>query len=224
MTRITDNGWMKRAIQLILAILFLAVSLILLVWGFWPPKRETRVTQLTSNGGDPSLTEARNIRLEYTPVARAGESEVIRLYLEPGEAYQADALYDAYNIIAEARMEMPFADFRPTNILSTPLLPGNTASFYWEVTPRERVALHGTIWVYLRFIPKTGGEETRVTVSAQDATIRSKSLLGRTGREARVAGVVSLLAGSILGTPFFNYIRAKRKNKNMTNITQKIDT
>jgi hypothetical protein len=139
--------------------------------------------------------------------------------LEPGEGYQADPIYEAYTVIAEARLELPFADVRPTDVISTPLLPGDTASFYWEATPREPETLRGTVWLYLRFLPKGGGEETRVTVSAQEVAIRSGSVLGRTGSEARAVGVVGALVGLALGAPFVAQIGKMHNRKNMTNIT-----
>jgi hypothetical protein len=200
---------MKRTLWLCAAILILAISLPLLVWGFWPPRRETRVVALIPAGEGLSLSEARRIRLEFSPSLRFGDSGVIRMWLEPGETYQLDPLYEAYTVIAEARLELPFADARPTDLVSTPLSAGDTASFYWEVTPREPQTLRGTVWLYLRFVSKEGGAETRVAVSAQEVAIRSESMWKRTGSEARAVGVVGALVGLTLAIPFI-----KRRGSN----------
>ena len=90
----------------------------------------------------------------------------------------------------------------PADIVSTALVEGGDATFYWEVNPRETGDLRGTVWLYLRLVPKAGGEEMRQPVSAQLIEISSKSVLGRTGSEARAAGVVGLIVGLALGIPF----------------------
>ena len=193
---------MKLKLLPILSLLFLGVSLPLLVWGFWPPHRETRVVPLVPSNLGLTLSEPRDIRLEFSPSIRAGESEIVRLWLEPGADYVVDNLYNQYTVIVEARLELPFADVRPADIISTPLVVGGSASFYWEVKPRQPGTVRGTAWLYLRFLPKGGGEGTRVPVSAQQLEISSGSVLKWTGAQARVLGVVGSLVGLLLGFPF----------------------
>ncbi len=202
---------MKIKIRLMLAFVFLLVSLPLLFWGFWPPRRETVVLPLLPAPGMPSLPEARTIRLEFSPVMRAGDSQIVELNLSAdGEAGDA-SLYEEYNVIVEARLDLPFTDVRPADVVSTALGEGGAATFYWEVNPREEGVLRGTAWLYLRLVPKGGGEETRGAVSAQLVAIRSRSVLGRTGSQARAMGVVGSLFGLWLGFPFLRTRRALRK-------------
>jgi hypothetical protein len=193
---------MKKTIRLFFAIFILAVSLPLLVWGFWPPRRETRLVPLLPADGMPSLPEARAIRLEFAPVMRAGDSQIVELNLSADGQAADNSLYEEYRVIVEARLELPFADVRPADVVSTALGEGSAATFYWEVNPREEGALRGTVWLYLRLIPKAGGAEMSQAVSAQLIEICSKSVLGRTGGEARAIGVVGSLAGLLLGFPF----------------------
>jgi hypothetical protein len=188
---------MKRKIQLIFSLLFLAVSLPLLVWGFWPPRRETIVLPLLPAPGMLSLPEARTIHLKFSPVMRAGDSQIVELNLSADGVATDTSLYEQYRVIAEARLDLPFADVRPADIVSTALGEGGAATFYWEVNPREEGELRGTVWLYLRLVPQAGGEETRQPVSAQLIGIRSKSMLGRTGSQARALGVVGLLLGLV---------------------------
>ena len=193
---------MRRRIQLALALFFIMISLPFLIWGFWPPRRVTTIVPMLPSKVGLTLNEARTIRLEFSPAIRAGDSEIVRLWLEPAKQYQADKLYEEYTVIAEARLELPFANVRPANIISTPLAPGGSASFYWEVAPGELGTLRGTLWVYLRFIPKQGGDEIRQPVSAQMVEIRSGSMGGRTGSQARAVGAAGFAVGLALGIPW----------------------
>ena len=203
---------MKIKIRLMLAFVFLLVSLPLLFWGFWPPRRETVILPLLPAPGMPSLPEARTIRLEFSPVMRAGDSQIVELNLTADGEATDTSLYEEYRVIAEARLELPFANVRPADIVSTALGQGGAATFYWEVTPREQGVSRGTAWLYLRLIPKAGGPagETRGAVSAQLVAIRSTSVLGRTGSQARAMGVVGSLVGLWLGFPFLRTRRALR--------------
>jgi len=203
---------MKIKIRLMLAFVFLLVSLPLLFWGFWPPRRETVILPLLPAPGMPSLPEARTIRLEFSPVMRAGDSQIVELNLTADGEAADTSLYEEYRVIAEARLELPFANVRPADIVSTALGQGGAATFYWEVTPREQGVSRGTAWLYLRLIPKAGGPagETRGAVSAQSVAIRSRSVLGRTGSQARAMGVVGSLVGLWLGFPFLRTRRALR--------------
>jgi len=203
---------MKQTFRLFLSLLFLSVSLPLLVWGFWPPRRETVVLPLLPAPGMPSLPEARTIRLEFSPVMRAGDSQIVELNLTADGEAADTSLYEEYRVIAEARLELPFANVRPADIVSTALGQGGAATFYWEVTPREQGVSRGTAWLYLRLVPQARGPagETRGAVSAQSVAIRSRSVLGRTGSQARAMGVVGSLVGLWLGFPFLRTRRALR--------------
>lgn len=190
---------MKRTLWLGLASVFLAISLPLLVWGFWPPRRETVTLPLLPADGMPSLPEARTIHLMFSSVMRAGDAQIVELNLSADGEAEDNRLYEEYNVIVEARLDLPFADVRPADVVSTALVEGGAATFYWEVNPRDVGELRGTVWLYLRLVPKAGGDETRQPVSAQLIGIRSKSVLGRTGSQARAAGVVGLIVGLALG-------------------------
>ena len=186
---------MKRTLWLVLAMVCLAVSLPLLVWGFWPPHREMVTVPLVVPAGMPSLADGRMIRLTFSPAMRAGDSQIVELNLSAGEA--GGGVDEGYRVITEARLELPLANVRPAEVVSAALVEGSGATFYWEVTPRETGDLSGTVWLYLRFVPKTGGEGTRQPVSAQLIGVSTRSMLGRTGSQARVAGVVGGLIGLV---------------------------
>lgn len=179
-------------------IIFLAIFVPLLVWGFWPPRREMVSVPLVLPAGMPSLPEERTIRLTFSPRMRAGDSQILELNVtSEGDDSTEGGVYDAYNVIAEARLDLSLADVRPADTVSAALVEGGGATFYWEVNPREEGALRGTVWLYLRFVPKAGGEETRQPVSAQLVEVRSQSMLGRSGTEARGIGVVGTVLGLV---------------------------
>lgn len=193
---------MKRTL-LILAIVCLAISLPILVWGFFPPRRETVTVPLVLSAGMPSLPETRMIRLTFSPRMRAGDSQIVELNVTAEGDATDGGVYEDYNVITEARLDLSLADVRPAELVSAALVEGGGATFYWEVNPREEGALRGTVWLYLRFVPKAGGEEMRQPVSAQLVEVRSQSMLGRSGTEARALGVIGFLVGMGFGILFW---------------------
>jgi hypothetical protein len=199
---------MKVRWQLVSAVVIFFVSIPLLVWGFWPPRRETVTAPLVLPAGMPSLPETRTIRLTFSPTMRAGDSQIVELNVTSEGDSTDGSVYDAYNVIVEARLDLPLTDVRPAELVSAALVEGGDATFYWEATPRQEGALRGTVWLYLRFVPKAGGEETRQPVSAQLVDIRSRSVLGRSGTEARGIGVIGFIVGT--GLMFF-YRLSRRK-------------
>ncbi|MBI1795338.1 MAG: hypothetical protein HYR70_14270 [Chloroflexi bacterium] len=170
----------------------------------------------------PAILEARRLTLEYPPQIRVGDSDVIRLTLEvdtlgnvtptaeaqgntiTGEVIQIPNLYDTHNVIAEARLDMAGPQIRPSELISEPLTPGQSATFYWSIRPTSAGTFRGTAWFYLRFVDKVSGEESRKTVSAQAVQVQATSFFGLNGNAARAAGGVGSVLGAILGIPFID--------------------
>jgi len=192
---------MKNTLLLILAAAVFGVSLPLLLWSFWPPRMETRTIAIQFPVNSLSLPGERLLRLRTPGFIRAGDSAVAELsLLAVSGTAETDSVFDAYIVIAEARLDLPFADARPADTISATLSPGGTATFYWEIRPRESGTLRGEAWVYVRFVPKgADGVEVRLPVSVQQVTIRSGAMWKRTGREARLAGSVGALIGLAIG-------------------------
>jgi hypothetical protein len=169
----------------------------------------------------PALPELRFLTLEYPPRIRAGDSDLIRLTLEAddlgnvtptaeiddhvvtGKVVEIPNLYETHHVIAEARFDIAGMEIQPTELMSEPLAQGNTATFYWSIHPRDVGLYRGTIWLYLRFVDKQSGEESRKTVSAQIVEIEAVNLLGLSGVLARTAGLIGSVLGTIIGFPFF---------------------
>ncbi|HEX5810276.1 MAG TPA: hypothetical protein VFY25_16515, partial [Anaerolineales bacterium] len=182
----------------------------------------------------PALPERRRLTLEFPAELRAGDSDLVRLTLEvddlgnitptaeiggnvvTGEVIEIPNLYETHHVIAEARFDIAGMEVRPAELRGEPLAPGNSATFYWSIHPQQAGVYRGTVWLYLRFVHKSTGEESRKAVSAQIVEIEAVNLLGMSGSFARTTGVVGSVVGTILGFPFFEDIvrlLLKRRNK-----------
>jgi hypothetical protein len=131
-------------------------------------------------------------------------------------------LYESHHVIAEARFDIAGLEIRPTELISEPLAQGNSATFYWSIRPQNVGIYRGTIWLYLRFVDKQNGEESRKTVSAQIVEIEAVNLLGLSGNFVRATGVVGSVVGTIIGFPFFEdiikFLFRRRNKRNRVNI------
>ncbi len=190
----------------------------------------TALPTLPSTGGGPEPTqspvvapaipESRRLTLEYPPRIRMGDSDVVRLTLEvdtlgnitptaqfagnavAGETVQVPNLYATHSVIAEARLDLAGVDIRPGDVISEPLLPAQSVTFYWSVRPESQGTFRGTAWLFLRFIDKSTKEESRIPLSAQTVEISTADLFGMSGGLARTAGSVGSVVGAVLGFPF----------------------
>ena len=169
----------------------------------------------------PALPERRFLALEYPPRIRAGDSDIVRLTLEvddlgnivptaetegnvvTGEVLEIPNLYETHHVIAEARFDIAGVEVRPSELISAPLSQGQTAVFYWSIRPQEVGNYRGTVWLYLRFVDKLTGEESRKTVSAQIVEIDAVNLLGLSANLARFTGMAGSIIGMVLSLPFF---------------------
>lgn len=172
----------------------------------------------------PAILESRRLTLEFPPVIRTGDATRIRMQLEVddrgnitptavvegnvvvGEVIEIPNLYETHLVVAEARLDMAGMEVQPPGVISEPLMPGRSVTFFWSVRPEESGRYEGTAWLYLRFIPMTslsGEQESRITVSVQFLEIEARSFLGfLKGGAARGIGALGSLIGGILGFPF----------------------
>ena len=189
-----------------------------------PLPSEVPTSEVPEVTAQPALPERRFLTLEFPPRIRAGDSDLVRLTLEvddlgnvtptaeiggnvvTGEVIEIPNLYESHHVIAEARFDMAGMEIRPTELISEPLALGNSATFYWSIRPQEVGLYRGTVWLYLRFVDKQSGEESRKTVSAQIVEIEAVNLLGLSGGLARTTGVIGSIVGTIIGFPFFEDI------------------
>lgn len=195
-------------LRLLVAVALTALGLALLIWSFSAPERIVRrrvilPKQMMVAGA--AMPETRRLILEYPATIRAGEADRLRLDFEVQEnATDAGIVnaYETYQVIAESRLEMAGMNLRPAGSVSEALLPGQRVTFFWSVRPDEVGKTQGTVWLYLRFIPKAGGPEIRQPISAQTIEIESTTFLGLRAEAATVLGVMGLLIGVALSFSF----------------------
>jgi len=172
----------------------------------------------------PAINEARRLTLEFPPQIRVGEGDIIRLTLEvdtlgnltptaefeghevTGETLEIPNLYETHNVTAEARLDLAGMEVKPADLISEPLSPGQSVTFYWSIRPREVGLYRGTAWLYLRFVDKSNGEESRKAVTAQLVEIEAVNLLGLPLGLVRGVGAVGSFIGGVLGFPFLEDI------------------
>ena len=172
----------------------------------------------------PSIPEQRRLTLEFPSSIRAGDSDRVRLTLEvdemcnitptavvdgnivTGETVSIPNLYETHNIVAQARLDMAGVEVLPAEIISEPLLPGEPVTFYWSVLPSEAGGYRGTVWLYLRFTPKEGGDSLTRTLSAQFIEIEATTFLGFKAGPARWLGAIGSFISGVLGMPLIDEI------------------
>lgn len=196
-----------------------------------PPDQSVATALPNPGGGEsviptsqPAIPERRRLTLEFPPLIRAGDSDIVRLTLEVddlgnvtptaeiagnvviGETVEIPNLYETHNVIAEARFDIAGMQVSPPGLTSQPLAQGESVSFYWSVRPDGVGVYRGTVWLYLRFVERSSGEESQKAVSAQPVKIEAVNFLGLSGDLARSFGVVGSIAGTVIGFPFFEDI------------------
>jgi hypothetical protein len=184
----------------------------------------------------PALPERRRLTIEFPPRMRAGDSDVVRLTIEvdelgnitptaqiggnviTGEVVEIPNLYESHQVIAETRFDIAGLEIRPAELVSEPLSPGTSVTFYWSIRPPEVGDYRGTIWLYLRFVDKLNGAESRKTVSAQIVEIEAVNFLGLSANFVRTTGIVGSVVGTVIGFPFLEdivkFILKKRNKQN----------
>ena len=184
----------------------------------------------------PALPERRRLTMEFPPRMRAGDSDLVRLTLEvdelgnvtptaeiggnviTGQVVEIPNLYDSHNVIAEARFDIAGMEVRPSDLISEALTPGSSVTFRWSIHPPEAGVYRGTVWLYLHFVNKQSGEESRKTVSAQIVEIEAVNFLGLSANFARTTGVIGSVLGTVIGFPFLeDIIKFVFKKRNRPN-------
>ncbi len=173
----------------------------------------------------PAISEQRRLTLDFPPKIRAGDSDIVRLTLEvddqgnltptaqveghevTGEVVQIPNFYDTHTVIVESRLDMAGVQVLPPDRISEPLLPGQKVTFLWSISAEDEGNYKGIVWLYLRFIPKAGGDALTSTISAQTIDVEATKYFGiLKASPARQLGAIGSILGAILGFPFVDDI------------------
>jgi hypothetical protein len=119
-----------------------------------------------------------------------------------GTAVFIPDLYDTYNLVAAARLDLAGVQVSPQGMVSQPMRPGQKIFFSWSISPTQLGQYRGTLWLYLNLVPKNGGNPDQLTLLAPQIQIESVSVLGLPGPVARWSGVAGTGLSFVFGFPF----------------------
>lgn len=203
-----------QTLRRVLALALLCVSLGLLAWSLWPSKIQMR--SLVIDKGDvqfpegaeeqtaqATFPEGRRVTLEYPE--RVWVGDVASIVLEVGldgqggdsPAGASPNLNDAHFIRAEARLEMTGLSYTPVGEISQPLLPGLPAVFTWRLRADQARLYPGSVWLYLRFLPRPVGPGGRQVITVQRIEIQALEFLGLSGPWLRALSSAGLAVGIV---------------------------
>jgi hypothetical protein len=172
----------------------------------------------------PAVPERRFLTLEFPPRIRAGDSDIVRLILNmddsgnitptavmegnvvTGEVIEIPNLYETHHVVVEASFDIAGVQVAPPDLSSQTLSPGQSIMFFWSIRPQEVGIYRGTVWLFLRFVDKVSGEESRTAISAQMVEIEAVNLFGVPAKVVRTVGGVGTVIGAVVGFPFFEDI------------------
>jgi len=174
-----------------------------------------------------ALQERRLAVLEWPSTIHVGDSDVLTLILmvDPagkltptaqigghkvtGEAVYIPDLYETYNLVAAARLDLAGVQVLPQGMVSQPMRPGQKIFFSWSISPDQIGQYRGTLWLYLNLVPKNGGIPDQLTLLAPEIQLESVSVLGLPGPVARWGGVAGTSLSLVFGFPFIENILRK---------------
>lgn len=164
--------------------------------------------------------ERRMMVVESPGKIRAGDADVLRLSLimdesgritptaevgghaVSGEPVEIPNLYDTYNVVAEARLDMAGLEVQPQGAVKQPMQPGVPVIFVWSLSPDHPGSFRGMLWLYLNLIPKAGGAQDQRALLARPIEIQAVTVLGMSAPFARWLGAIGSVFSFVFGIPF----------------------
>ena len=174
---------------------------------------------------EPLIMDGQQLILVFPSQIRYGDKDIVQLVFQPinnetpvgfetveslGFDPWGTHLEDGnktYLALAEARLDLVGLDVRPSDLVSEPLHPGGSATFFWSIDPARVGSYQGTAWLYLRITDSSTGLETRKAISAQIIEIKVVDILGLSTTWVQVLAWIGMAAGVILGKPFIDELK-----------------
>jgi len=198
----------------------MALSLFDLTWGLRAEEVQIQSTQLSpadlvlpdlggSTGDSATQTETapaleeRMLELSWPKSLRLGDDGTIRLTVglpasRVSQSQSRPAVYDAYNLVLQSQLDLPGVTRTPTGEVSQAMLPDQPVVFLWYLRPSNPGIFSGKVWLHLHFVRRSGGQETRLLLAAQQVEVKVVTLLGMSGSQARLFGSLGLALGLFL--------------------------
>jgi hypothetical protein len=107
--------------------------------------------------------------------------------------------YDAYNLVLQSHLDLPGMAHTPTGEVSQLMLPDQPVVFLWYLRASTPGMFSGKVWLHLRFVPRSTGQEQHILLAAQQVDVQVVKLLGMSGSQARLFGSLGLVVGGFLG-------------------------
>jgi hypothetical protein len=207
-----------RILRFFLAVVLLIFTVIILVTITWPAPSEKNIFHLPFVIDEKyQLDGNRWLTWDYPLYARVDDTEMVKLTLDISEMNNISTtessnsskavgrnqnVFDTYNVIAEARLDLEGMKISPQGSILESLTPGEKANFYWKLTPTDTGIVRGTLWFYVDLIPKKGGDLTQIPVIAKPIEIQVNSLMGIPVSFWRWLCALGILLSSVLIFPF----------------------
>jgi hypothetical protein len=196
-----------------------------------PPAGPTAGAATPPPAGTPrAVTESRVVEVEWPPVMRLGESDVVRLSLVPhDEGYVVTTEFGEHQTITQtvavvrppglellalARLDAAGFELEPSAEQMRRLPPSQPVTWRWSLQPegpgQHRLILSLRLrWVSTRN-PAVAVQE--VALYDRALTIQVRSLFGLTAREVMALGVAGVAFGSTLSLPLAaHWLRGARR-------------
>jgi hypothetical protein len=205
---------MWKIIRYLFIVSLLLLSLILLVWSFFPYQHKGDVqvlvprmmaVEFNEQINAAALLENRQVKLEWPSFMRIGDQGVILMDFvireEPWSSYSqtnySDA-YDSYNMMVEAKFEVSGLRVDPLNPTRVSMPPGQPLQFKWKIIADEIGTYVGNVWLSLRFLPLDGSTAIQVPIYVKEINIQSTSLFGLSDTMAQLAGGIGIMLSLLL--------------------------
>jgi len=197
---------LQKARRVIGVLLFICCGSVLF-WGLSAQKFSRQTLELAPADlalpGDQAALEPRRLEL-YSPAGlRLGDDGSLRLTVSAAAAAHNQAaspsgVYADYQLILQARLDLPGVARNPTGEISQAMLPGQPQAFLWYMRPAAPGLFSGKVWLHLLYQPRSGAPEQRRLLAALPVELQVVRLLGLSGNQARLFGSLGLALGALL--------------------------
>jgi len=184
----------------------LSASILALYWGVRPSSLQTHSIDLLQAelqlpesqmaNADPRAY-AGKITLVWPIRIRLDDPAEVRLRFEATLAAEPPTP-EQYSSFLQSRLEMIGLQHTPTGEISQAFSLDHPVVFLWNLRPLQTGLYQGKAWIRLRQVETNTGAEKNHLLAAPSFDIQVESLLGVSGRQARLLGSLGVIIGVVL--------------------------